>query len=188
MKVSSRLIDNPRTHTADFDMLRRRVCEVRLFGQHKFDIKQQKYKVSDELKEGQARVLFGESKERVERGIKAKGEVRLHCRFRRRLLDRHRFGHRFQRANAPRIHFQVSQAHALKPFLVRACWSGEDSADTELSLASPLNRLLLTLASFSPGRKDMPPKMPLDKMLFDYFRTLLIGNIFTFDVALSSTM
>ncbi|OCF36661.1 hexokinase [Kwoniella heveanensis CBS 569] len=35
-----------------------RVCEVRLFGQHKFEIKQQKYKVSDELKEGQAKVLF----------------------------------------------------------------------------------------------------------------------------------
>ncbi|WWD15973.1 hypothetical protein CI109_100397 [Kwoniella shandongensis] len=35
-----------------------RVCEVRLFGEHKFEIKQQKYKVSDELKEGQARVLF----------------------------------------------------------------------------------------------------------------------------------
>lgn len=35
-----------------------RVCEVRLFGQHKFEIKQQKYKVSTELKEGEARVLF----------------------------------------------------------------------------------------------------------------------------------
>ncbi|WWC61083.1 uncharacterized protein I303_103661 [Kwoniella dejecticola CBS 10117] len=35
-----------------------RVCEVRLFGQHKFEIKQQKYKVSDELKEGEARILF----------------------------------------------------------------------------------------------------------------------------------
>ena len=42
-------------------MFDRRVCEVRLFGQHKFDIKQQKYKVSDELKEGQVRVLFGKS-------------------------------------------------------------------------------------------------------------------------------
>ena len=39
----------------------RRVCEVRLFGQHKFEIKQQKYKISDELKEGQVRVLFGEN-------------------------------------------------------------------------------------------------------------------------------
>ena len=39
----------------------RRVCEVRLFGQNKFEIKQQKYKVSDELKEGQARVLFGKA-------------------------------------------------------------------------------------------------------------------------------
>ncbi|WWC89990.1 uncharacterized protein L201_004920 [Kwoniella dendrophila CBS 6074] len=35
-----------------------RVCEVRLFGQHKFEMKQQKYKVSDELKQGEARVLF----------------------------------------------------------------------------------------------------------------------------------
>jgi len=39
----------------------RRVCEVRLFGQHKFEIKQQKYKISQELKEGQAKVLFGMS-------------------------------------------------------------------------------------------------------------------------------
>jgi len=37
----------------------RRVCEVRLHGENKFEIKQQKYKVSDELKEGQAKVLFG---------------------------------------------------------------------------------------------------------------------------------
>lgn len=36
-----------------------RVCEVTLFGEHRFEIKQQKYKVSDELKEGQANVLFG---------------------------------------------------------------------------------------------------------------------------------
>ncbi|KAL7424058.1 hypothetical protein Q5752_001643 [Cryptotrichosporon argae] len=35
-----------------------RVCEVRLFGDNKFEIKQQKYKVSEELKQGQARVLF----------------------------------------------------------------------------------------------------------------------------------
>lgn len=35
-----------------------RVCEVTLQGGHKFDIKQQKYKVSDELKKGAARVLF----------------------------------------------------------------------------------------------------------------------------------
>lgn len=38
-----------------------RVCEVRLLGQHKFELKQQKYKVSDDLKEGEARVLFGKS-------------------------------------------------------------------------------------------------------------------------------
>ncbi|ORX39921.1 putative hexokinase [Kockovaella imperatae] len=35
-----------------------RVCEVRLLGQHRFEIKQQKYKVSDELKKGQAVILF----------------------------------------------------------------------------------------------------------------------------------
>ncbi|BEI99192.1 hypothetical protein CcaverHIS631_0402350 [Cutaneotrichosporon cavernicola] len=35
-----------------------RVCEVRLLGNHKFEMKQQKYKVSDELKEGEATVLF----------------------------------------------------------------------------------------------------------------------------------
>ncbi|KAK4689767.1 hexokinase, partial [Tremellales sp. Uapishka_1] len=35
-----------------------RVCEVTLFGENKFEIKQQKYKVSEELKNGQARVLF----------------------------------------------------------------------------------------------------------------------------------
>lgn len=39
-----------------------RVCEVRLLGNHKFELKQQKYKVSDDLKEGEARVLFGESR------------------------------------------------------------------------------------------------------------------------------
>jgi hypothetical protein len=37
-----------------------RVCEVRLLGNHKFEMKQQKYKVSDDLKEGEATVLFGE--------------------------------------------------------------------------------------------------------------------------------
>lgn len=42
-------------------LMSRRVCEVRLFGQHKFEIKQQKYKISQELKEGQAKVLFGMS-------------------------------------------------------------------------------------------------------------------------------
>ncbi|CDZ96529.1 hexokinase [Phaffia rhodozyma] len=35
-----------------------RVCEVRLLGSHKFTIKQQKYKVSDDLKRGDARDLF----------------------------------------------------------------------------------------------------------------------------------
>jgi hypothetical protein len=37
-----------------------RVCEVKLMGDHQFEVKQQKYKVSDELKKGEARVLFGE--------------------------------------------------------------------------------------------------------------------------------
>jgi hexokinase len=32
---------------------------VQLFGKNKFDIKQKKYKVSDELKNGEATVLFG---------------------------------------------------------------------------------------------------------------------------------
>jgi hypothetical protein len=45
----------------------RRVCEVRLFGQNKFDIKQQKYKISDELKSGQARILFGRSAHSINR-------------------------------------------------------------------------------------------------------------------------
>lgn len=36
-----------------------RVCEVTLLGDHKFTIKQQKYKVSDEIKKGEARDLFG---------------------------------------------------------------------------------------------------------------------------------
>lgn len=35
-----------------------RVCEIILLGNHKFEIKQQKYKVSEELKRGEARVLF----------------------------------------------------------------------------------------------------------------------------------
>lgn len=52
----------PRTFLAlDLGGTNLRVCEVRLLGGHKFEMKQQKYKVSDELKEGEARVLFGES-------------------------------------------------------------------------------------------------------------------------------
>lgn len=50
-----------------------RVCQVRLFGHHKFDIKQQKYKVSNDLKEGQAKVLFGESPDN------GGADTRLHC-------------------------------------------------------------------------------------------------------------
>lgn len=38
----------------------RRVCLILLQGHNQFKIKQQKYKVSEELKTGQARVLFGE--------------------------------------------------------------------------------------------------------------------------------
>lgn len=37
------------------------MCEVTLLGDHKFTIKQQKYKVSDEIKKGEARDLFGPS-------------------------------------------------------------------------------------------------------------------------------
>lgn len=37
-----------------------RVCEINLTGDHKFTIKQRKYKVSEDLKNGEARVLFGE--------------------------------------------------------------------------------------------------------------------------------
>lgn len=36
-----------------------RVCEVTLEGNHKFTLRQQKYKVSTELKTGEATVLFG---------------------------------------------------------------------------------------------------------------------------------
>lgn len=38
-----------------------RVCEVKLEGNHKFSQKQQKYRVSEDLKEGEARTLFSES-------------------------------------------------------------------------------------------------------------------------------
>jgi hypothetical protein len=37
----------------------RRVCEVKLNGDHTFELKQQKYRVSDTLKTGDAKVLFG---------------------------------------------------------------------------------------------------------------------------------
>jgi hexokinase len=39
----------------------RRVCEVKLDGAHGVAMRQQKYKVSDELKTGEANLLFGES-------------------------------------------------------------------------------------------------------------------------------
>jgi Hexokinase len=37
----------------------RRVCEVQLHGDQTFDLRQQKYKVSEELKTGDASALFG---------------------------------------------------------------------------------------------------------------------------------
>lgn len=95
------------------------MCEVRLFGKHKFEIKQQKYKVSDELKQGQARVLFGQCCQSaayhscLTAGVRlgAAGSAnwcRLHRRQCRRFLDRHWLGDlQLERAYAPRIHFQV---------------------------------------------------------------------------------
>ena len=102
----------------------RRVCEVRLFGQHKFEIKQQKYKISQELKEGQAKVLFGRSlsgftltpnlfHSRHAPMIRSnpcdtKLTARLHCGLRRRFLDRNRIRYpRFKRAHSSRFHIQV---------------------------------------------------------------------------------
>jgi hypothetical protein len=38
-----------------------RVCEVKLNGDQTFSLRQQKYKVSDQLKTGEATALFGES-------------------------------------------------------------------------------------------------------------------------------
>ena len=81
-------------------LMSRRVCEVRLFGQHKFEIKQQKYKISQELKEGQAKVLFGESSLPGSKAASCLLKLgvlpdvlrvwlinRLHCGLCRRLLD-----------------------------------------------------------------------------------------------------
>lgn len=53
----------PRSFRADVSELPlfSRVCEVKLEGSNKFTIKQQKYKVSDALKQGDARDLFGAS-------------------------------------------------------------------------------------------------------------------------------
>jgi hexokinase len=63
-----------------------RVCEVRLFGEHKFEIKQQKYKISEELKQGQARVLFDYIADSVDAfltdiGSQAEGNEPLHLGF-----------------------------------------------------------------------------------------------------------
>ena len=46
-------------HDVDLTTLRRRVCEVELLGNHDFVLRQQKYKVSDALKTGEATTLFG---------------------------------------------------------------------------------------------------------------------------------
>lgn len=43
------------------------MCEVKLEGNHKFSQKQQKYRVSEDLKEGEARTLFSESPPRAAR-------------------------------------------------------------------------------------------------------------------------
>lgn len=45
---------HPRTHLAY-----RRVCQVELHGDKTFTLKQQKYRVSEALKTGEATVLFG---------------------------------------------------------------------------------------------------------------------------------
>ena len=42
-----------------FYFLSRRVCEVQLHGDKTFTLRQQKYKVSDQLKTGEAVALFG---------------------------------------------------------------------------------------------------------------------------------
>ena len=36
-----------------------RVCEVKLLGNHQFELRQQKYRVSEALKTGEASALFG---------------------------------------------------------------------------------------------------------------------------------
>lgn len=36
-----------------------RVCEIKLLGNHEFSLRQQKYRVSDALKTGEASALFG---------------------------------------------------------------------------------------------------------------------------------
>ena len=59
---------------------------MRLFGEHKFEIKQQKYKISEELKQGQARVLFDYIADSVDAfltaiGSHAEGNETLHLGF-----------------------------------------------------------------------------------------------------------
>lgn len=58
-------LEEPTCASADFlpdiipDDLDSRVCEVHLKGDKTFTLRQQKYKVSDALKTGEASVLFG---------------------------------------------------------------------------------------------------------------------------------
>ncbi len=54
--VSSILVANV---AMTYSLLYSRVCEVRLLGNHEFTLRQQKYRVSDALKTGEASVLFG---------------------------------------------------------------------------------------------------------------------------------
>ena len=82
---------------SDLDLfIYRRVCEIRLEGNHKFSVKQRKYKVSDELKTGEARTLFGkpepsQSLHAVRLTQSDCRLFRLHCRLCRLILDRHRY-------------------------------------------------------------------------------------------------
>jgi len=50
--------ESPLTHIS---ITRSRVCEVKLNGDQTFNLRQQKYKVSDQLKTGEATALFGET-------------------------------------------------------------------------------------------------------------------------------
>lgn len=53
-----RLADSRTFLALDLGGTNLRVCEIKLSGDHKFEMKQQKYKVSDQLKNGKARALF----------------------------------------------------------------------------------------------------------------------------------
>lgn len=60
--MSSRLLASRKNapHLWPYTITRSRVCEVKLNGDHTFGLRQQKYKVSDTLKTGEATALFGE--------------------------------------------------------------------------------------------------------------------------------